>query len=127
MSTKLADKLDNFNKAWQELNYEWDVSDVDVNGLLDYPFNKCFNELQHEVSNWVEEFTSFLNSSKRNEIEAELDKLFNLLGMNTPNNYGDIVQYCYEDVCESAEGDNWSDEDVRRAFRRWLEGENRED
>ena len=43
------------------------------------------------------------------------------LGMDIPNNYEKIVQYCYEDVCETADPNEWSDGDVAIAFRRWIE------
>jgi len=124
---ELSNKLDNFKIAWLELNEVWQESDTDVNGELDYPFHKCFNELQPEVVDWVEEFKNFLQASKKDEIENILISMWAKLGMDSPNNYEDIVQYCFEDVCDTADEHNWSDGDVVTAFRRWVEGENRED
>ena len=41
--------------------------------------------------------------------------------MNIPDNFEDIVQFIYEDVCETADVDNWNDSDVIIGFRRWIE------
>ena len=48
------------------------------------------------------------------------------LGMDTPENYEDIVQDCYEDVCETADPINWHSGDVAIAFRRWIEAQAKE-
>jgi hypothetical protein len=45
--------------------------------------------------------------------------------MDIPSNYEDIVQYCYEDVCETADPENWHSGDVAIAFRRWVEDQNK--
>lgn len=47
------------------------------------------------------------------------------LGMDIPSNYEDIVQYCYEDVCETADPENWHSGDVAIAFRRWIEDQHK--
>ena len=44
-----------------------------------------------------------------------------IIRMDIPSNYEDIVQYCYEDVCETADPIEWHDGDVAIAFRRWIE------
>lgn len=61
---------------------------------------------------------------KKDEIEKILIDKWASLGMDIPSNYEDIVQYCYEDVCETADPVNWSDSDVAIAFRRWVEEQN---
>lgn len=61
---------------------------------------------------------------KKDEIEKILINLWKSIGMDIPSNYEDIVQYCYEDVCETACPLNWHDGDVVIAFRRWIESQN---
>jgi hypothetical protein len=58
---------------------------------------------------------------KKDAIEGMLINMWASLGMDIPSNYEDIVQYCYEDVCETADPDNWHSGDVAIAFRRWIE------
>lgn len=61
---------------------------------------------------------------KKDEIERILINLWKTMGMDIPNNFETIVQFCYEDVCETADAENWSDGDVVIAFRRWIEEQN---
>lgn len=58
---------------------------------------------------------------KKDEIEKILINLWKSMGMDIPSNYESIVQFCYEDVCETACPLNWHDGDVAIAFRRWIE------
>jgi hypothetical protein len=58
---------------------------------------------------------------KKDEIERILIDMWASIGMDIPDNYEDIVQYCYEDVCETADEYNWHSGDVSIAFRRWIE------
>jgi hypothetical protein len=66
-----------------------------------------------KAKNWTVE--------KKDEIEAILISMWRGLGMDIPCNYEIIVQYCYEDVCETADPDKWHSGDVAIAFRRWIE------
>jgi len=61
---------------------------------------------------------------KKDAIETMLINMWASLGMDIPNNYEDIVQDCYEDVCETADPENWHSGDVAIAFRRWIEKQN---
>ena len=65
------------------------------------------------MENWTVE--------KKDCIEDILFSMWARVGMDIPENYEDIVQDCYEDVCETADPINWSDGDVAIAFRRWIE------
>lgn len=65
------------------------------------------------MKNWTVE--------KKDSIESMLINMFASIGMDIPANYEDIVQYCYEDVCETADPENWHSGDVAIAFRRWIE------
>jgi len=69
------------------------------------------------LKNWTVE--------KKDEIERILINMWASLGMDTPNNYEDITQYCYEDVCETADPIEWHDGDVVIAFRRWIESQSK--
>lgn len=57
----------------------------------------------------------------KDEIERILINMWSSIGIDIPSNYEDIVQYCYEDVMECADLDNWHSGDVSIAFRRWIE------
>jgi len=66
-----------------------------------------------KIQNWSVE--------KKDEIEKRFITIITKIGMNIPDNFEDIVQYIYEDVCETADADNWNDNDIVIAFRRWIE------
>lgn len=65
------------------------------------------------MENWTVE--------KKDLIESLFFQLLTKIGMDIPDNYEDIVQYIYEDVCETADEVNWSNADVVIGFRRWIE------
>ena len=67
------------------------------------------------MENWTVE--------KKDNIESILIDKWALIGMDVPANFEDIVQFCYEDVCETADPENWSFGDVAIAFRRWIEAQ----
>ena len=71
--------------------------------------------IERVIMNWTVE--------KKDEIEEILFDLFVRIGMDVPDNYEDIVQFCYEDVCETADPIDWNDADVIIAFRRWVESQ----
>jgi hypothetical protein len=68
-----------------------------------------------KVKNWTVE--------KKDEIESTLINMWAGLGMDIPDNFEDIVQFCYEDVCETADPIEWHSGDVSIAFRRWIEAQ----
>jgi hypothetical protein len=70
------------------------------------------------MKNWTVE--------KKDEIERILINMWAKIGMDIPTNFEDIVQDCYEDVCETADEKNWNDSDVVIAFRRWIEKQTKE-
>lgn len=47
------------------------------------------------MKNWTVE--------KKDEIEKKNINLITRIGINIPDNFEDIVQYIYEDVCETAD------------------------
>ena len=65
------------------------------------------------MKNWTVE--------KKDTIERMLIDIYSSIGIDIPSNYEDIVQFCYEDVCETADENNWHSGDVAIAFRRWIE------
>lgn len=67
------------------------------------------------VKNWTVE--------KKDEIERILINMWTNIGMDIPDNYEDIVQYVYEDVCETADPMNWNNSDVVIGFRGWIESQ----
>ena len=58
---------------------------------------------------------------KKGDIESVLIEMFASIGLDKPENFEVIVQDVYEDVCETADPENWHDGDVTIGFRRWIE------
>jgi hypothetical protein len=58
---------------------------------------------------------------KKDEIEKIFINQIARFGIDLPENWEEIVQFIYEDVCETADPINWNDDDVRIGFRRWIE------
>ncbi len=67
--------------------------------------------------------TQKVNTQKKDEIEKILISKWANIGMDIPNNFEDIVQFVFEDVCDSADPIEWNDGDVIIGFRRWIESE----
>lgn len=70
-----------------------------------------------DTPNWTVE--------KKDEIEKVFIHALSLMGMDVPSNFEDIVQFIYEDVCETADPENWSSGDVVIGFRRWIESQSK--
>jgi hypothetical protein len=70
-----------------------------------------------DAPNWTVE--------KKDEIEKDFILILSLMGMDIPSNFEDIVQFIYEDVCETADPENWSQGDVVIGFRRWIESQSK--
>jgi hypothetical protein len=64
------------------------------------------------MENWTVE--------KKDEIEMRFINLITKIGMDIPDNFEDIVQFIYEDICETADEVNWNDSDIVIGFRRWI-------
>ena len=63
------------------------------------------------------------NIQKKDEIERILLDMYDRIGIQEPNNYEDITQFVFEDVCDTADPVNWNDDDVAIGFRRWIEAQ----
>lgn len=59
--------------------------------------------------------------NKKEEIAALLIDDFDRINMDTPNNFDEILEFVYEDVCETADEVEWHSGDVTIGFRRWIE------
>lgn len=70
---------------------------------------------------YVERINPNWTVEKKDEIEAILIDMFATIGIELPSNYEDIVQFCYEDVCETADPTDWIVDDVLIAFKRFIE------
>ena len=62
-----------------------------------------------------------VNTKKKDEIESLLIDIFDRINIAIPSNIEDITQFVFEDVCDTADKDNWNDDDVAIGFRRWIE------
>lgn len=60
-------------------------------------------------------------TTKKVQISSSLIDNFNRINMDTPINYDEILDFVFEDVCETADQENWNDADVVIGFRRWIE------
>lgn len=58
---------------------------------------------------------------KRKLIDSMVCHIYTNIGIDTPDNHSDIVQFIFEDVNETADPDEWHSGDVDIAFRRFLE------
>ncbi len=67
-----------------------------------------------------------IGTEMKDEVEKMLITFWSRIGIDIPNNFEDIVQFCYEDVLETADPINWHDGDVAIAFRRWIEAQSPE-
>jgi hypothetical protein len=111
--------VDKFNKLAKKF---------DSYGLLEIILNNfCDDQDLQEITNLLEErmeqHSKLLATKKKDKIEKMLIDIWTSIGMDIPNNFEDIVQFCYEDVCDTADAENWHRGDVVIAFRRWIEGE----
>jgi len=55
------------------------------------------------------------------DIEPILLNIFNRIGIDTPSNYRDILEFITNDVSETSNLLKWHSGDVEIAFRRWIE------
>jgi len=67
------------------------------------------------------EVASVLEDTKKIEITSVLIDIFDRIGIDTPSNFDIINKYVYDDVCETADKNDWNNSDVEIAFRRWIE------
>jgi hypothetical protein len=67
------------------------------------------------------------DTKKKKEIISDVIDIFDRIGIDTPQNFDEIADFIYIDVCESADPINWHSGDVAIAFRRWIQskGENK--
>jgi isopropylmalate/homocitrate/citramalate synthase len=62
-------------------------------------------------------------TTKRREIEKLLLNIFYTIGIDTPHNWREILEYVATDVEETAHPIEWHSGDVDIAFRRWIEAQ----
>lgn len=64
-------------------------------------------------------------NTKKREIEYRLDIIWNKIGIDKPSNHDKILDYVYDDVCETADAEIWNSDDVSIGFRRWIESKSK--
>jgi hypothetical protein len=97
-------------------NNRWDCTKCGV--------NQGANDMWHEsdvCGECLDLNESPEDTEKKYEVTVILINMFDSLGMQTPSNFDEINQFCFEDICETADSENWNDSDVSIAFRRWIE------
>lgn len=119
LASKKASKkgiLEEIQALLEHPNINIDLKDNEGKTAWDWASEKIreqFPQLLPKVKNRTVE--------KKAEIESMVIDLFSNIGIDIPSNYEDIVQYIYEDVCETADEENWNSGDVLIAFRRWIQ------
>ena len=58
---------------------------------------------------------------ERKEVDGILCSMWIGMGMDVPMNHEDILEFCHNDVLETADENEWHSGDVTIAFRRYLE------
>ena len=95
-----------------------DFSDIDPQEIAT-GWDRC--DLMNELENAGLFSDEDEESAKKKEIELLLLKVLMRIGIDKPSNFDDIVEFCYNDVCETADPNFWNDDDVNIAFRRFIE------
>lgn len=134
--------LDQFleGKSWSFVEFEEDETCEQLFEVLQNKFDlhilKVYGDNQVCWSVWEkytnEEFYTseipadkIIEKSMKREMKDDVESIFiNLMDrmeMNIPDNCEDIVQYIYEDILETEDPINWSEDDVVIGFRRWIE------
>jgi len=90
---------------------------ITINGTVYYIDDSTGEQI---VEKWDEES----NNQKKQVITELLIDIFDRINIDTPSNFSSILEYVYEDVCATADEEDWHDEDVAIAFRRWIENNN---
>jgi hypothetical protein len=111
---RLVDTEENIAKNHRQEILEYCLATIlpsDTVGLGDIFLHRKY--VERLSVNWTVE--------KKDEIEAILIDMFATIGIELPSNYQDVVQFCYEDVCETADPIDWNVDDVLIAFRRFIE------
>ena len=77
----------------------------------------------HNVNNFgkISEKDEIANRSIFDEVDCFLTILWSNIGIDKPSGHDAIIDYIANDVRESADPVNWTTEDVRIGFRRFLE------
>lgn len=96
----------------------WDISHAANMAMIHYGEGSEAGVYLNEL-----EITPY-SVKKKDSIECILLLKFRFIDMNIPSNYEDIVQFVYEDVCETADPLKWNNDDVTTGFRRWIEKNN---
>jgi hypothetical protein len=78
--------------------------------------DEALAEIEAGVLNEPEVFMEVVISPYNVERKDEIEKIF-------IDQMAAFVQFIYEDVCETADPVNWTSEDVRIGFRRWIESQ----
>jgi hypothetical protein len=88
----------------------------------------CEGYEDHLEMNSVEDPDSFdticdecQSKTKKGEVTELLIDIFDRINIDQPQNFDQILEFVYQDVCETADQANWNDGDVAIAFRRWIE------
>jgi hypothetical protein len=111
--------VDKFNKLAEKFD-SYGLLEIILNNFCD---DGDLQEIINILEERMEQHSELLATKKKDAIETMLVDIWTSIGMDIPNNFEDIVQFCYEDVCDTADAENWHSGDVVIAFRRWIEGE----
>lgn len=112
--------VERFNKIAEKFDH-YGLLEIILNNFCD---DQDIEEITELLEEKIELHEEMLATEKKDEIEKMLINIWSSIGMDIPNNFEEIVQFCYEDVCDTADNENWHSGDVVIAFRRWIETKN---
>lgn len=62
-----------------------------------------------------------MNLSSRDYVEILLNEIYKKIGIDTPSNHEEILDFIVTDIKETADPKTWMSEHITIAFRRFLE------
>ena len=96
--------------------------EYDTDSAVDFIFSAMLNSttLEPRYSDVAMWFEQYLKSDARTWVGSCLIDIYTKIGIDTPTNHDEILDYCFEDAHDTTGGDP-SDSDVAISFRRFLE------
>ena len=63
----------------------------------------------------------YWNKETKEQVGFALEHIWQKIGIDVPENHDKIVEFCYNDIGESADPARWNEIDVAIALRRFIE------
>jgi hypothetical protein len=76
-----------------------------------------------EYDDVIEAYSDYSLRTKKKGVEFFLERIFNRICIEKPDNFDEILNFVFDDVNETADAIDWHDGDVAIAFRIWIENQ----